>query len=110
MKNPPHEVGTDAPILQMGKLRLRGWLRNTSFWELNLVLSEGEAPFLTFRKEETPPAKLSRWVLLCDLPEREALSARRAACRPREAGAGFNAEPSQTTEIQDLSLQTRRKC
>lgn len=79
MKNPPYEVGTDAPILQMGKLRLRGWTRNTSFWDLNPILPEGEAPFLIFRKEEPPPAKLLRKVLLCYLPGKEALSVMRGS-------------------------------
>lgn len=66
MNNPPCEVGTNDPILQMGKLRLRGRLRHMSFWDFNLNLLDCRAPFVstvvslqTFRKER-PPAELVR--------------------------------------------------
>lgn len=38
MNNPSCELGTNDPILQMGKLRLRGHVRKMSFWDLNLDL------------------------------------------------------------------------
>lgn len=60
-KNLPCEVGTNDPILQTAKRRLRGHLRNMSFWDFNLKLLDCRALFVSsvaplqiFRKEERP--------------------------------------------------------